>query len=72
MGRFPTHVGIVAGDETFIHSPGKDNTIISVAGIQPERIELAEGAVFLTNPIGYKSPTIALQPGNYRYTQAPL
>jgi len=58
-GLFPTHVGIVRDDESYIHAPGRDNTKVEVAGIEIERVEVRDDTkrvLYPTNPIGYKAP----------------
>jgi len=75
-GFFPTHIGIVRDEESYIHSPGKDNAVVTASAIVEEEItssiKVNVRRLFSTNPIGYKSPTISLPKTNYRYTQRPL
>jgi cell wall-associated NlpC family hydrolase len=75
-GYFPTHVGIVKDAESYIHSPGRNNTKVTVSKIKTGKIGFkGEGSgnqLFLENPIGYKSPTIPISSKNYRYTQKPI
>lgn len=75
-GDFPTHIGIVRDEESYIHAPGSDFTRVSVAPIVPEPItfkpRLGLRQLYVVNPIGYKAPTV-LKPGaDYRSHQVVL
>lgn len=76
-GFFPGHVGIVRDEESYIHSPGKNNERVEVEPIVLQRAprfldDAAPRIVFTQNPIGYKSPTVALPKGNHRFVQKSL
>jgi cell wall-associated NlpC family hydrolase len=75
-GYFPSHVGIVLDESSYIHSPGKDNTIVEICSITETYKEFDVPSllpiVFNRNPIGYKSPVIPLDSRDYRYLQKPL
>jgi len=71
-GYFPSHIGLVRDAESYIHSPGKNGTKVCVAEIKEEEIpadDTLARIMFQKNPIGYKSPTVPLNAGNYRYVQ---
>lgn len=70
-GLVPTHVGIVRDDETYIHAPGKDNTCVTIDRIAKEAIrQVVRGrGLYLVNPIGFKSPVLALEQESDRYHQ---
>jgi cell wall-associated NlpC family hydrolase len=71
-GYFPTHIGLVRDEESYIHSPGINNTKVCVAEIEEREIPGTDPSpriVFQKNPIGYKSPTVPLNTDNYRYIQ---
>ncbi len=71
-GTFPTHIGITRDPESYIHAPGKNNTKVKVGEIKKESIEATEGKsrpLYVVNPIGFKSPTIATAESDYRYHQ---
>lgn len=75
-GTYPTHIGIVRDEESYIHAPGRNATKVSVEGIKKEAIMLPpkDGfrRLYTTNPIGYKAPTIASPHPTYRYHQIVL
>ena len=70
-GTFPTHIGIVRDDESYIHAPGVNNTKVEIGRIAFEVINSdAESRIlYQSNPIGYKAPTIGLDIANNRYHQ---
>ncbi|MFA6463604.1 MAG: NlpC/P60 family protein [Candidatus Paceibacterota bacterium] len=56
-GFRPTHVGIMLDKETYIHSPGTSNSIVSVSEISKEPIvtkRTDHSVIYSHNPIGYK------------------
>jgi len=71
-GLFPTHIGIVKDEESYIHAPGKDSTEVIEARIHSKRIAVSGDmgrVLFHTNPIGFKAPTIARPSSTYRWHQ---
>jgi len=71
-GLFPTHIGIVRDEGSFIHAPGSDGTKVTIEDIVPSTIPILsdEGRIlFMTNPIGYKSPTVPHVHPTYRHHQ---
>jgi len=72
-GEYPSHIGIVRDQETYIHSPGQDGQQVCVAPIEKCPItgeyKKASRKLYVENPIGYKVPTVALDEPNYRYHQ---
>lgn len=73
-GSFPTHIGVVRDEESYIHAPG---TAESKVGIQPISYEtIAKGGMerqfYIRNPIGFKSPTVKVEQPTYRYHQKPI
>lgn len=73
-GLFPTHIGIVRDEESYIHAPGRDNTKIKVEPIVYESIvpRGAIRAIYSKNPIGFKSPSRVIEQPTYRYHQTPI
>lgn len=68
-GDFPTHIGIVASKSQYIHSPGVDNQMVEIKSVKHEDIA-AKGigrALYLRNPIGFKSPVALTEKVSYRY-----
>lgn len=76
-GFVPTHIGIVADDNTFIHAPGRTNTQV-IREVLPKatpitpRVALTERQLYMHNPIGFKAVTCQLKTPNDRYQQKPL
>ncbi len=73
-GDFPTHVGIVRDQESYIHAVGKNNTKVTVeaitrAIIDTRNAKAGDRILYKTNPIGFKSPTISVGESTYRYHQ---
>ncbi len=71
-GLFPTHIGIVRDEESYIHAPGTAHTKVSVEKIAVQRIVAAENmgrVLFSTNPIGFKAPTLPHALPTYRHHQ---
>jgi len=71
-GLFPTHIGIVQDEEHFIHAPGVDNTKVIIGRIATEDILVDHNAsriLFVTNPIGFKAPTLPHSSPTYRHHQ---
>ena len=74
-GYLPTHIGIVSDNNNYIHSPGINGQRVRKDRIKRQKIRAKDGegkAIYHTNPIGFKSPTIAIETGNYRYSQIPI
>lgn len=73
-GSFPTHMGILLDEETYIHSPGKNNSVVCESAITVEPIEPHDNnarQTFSVNPIGYKSPVSPIE-HSYRHVKAPI
>lgn len=73
-GQFPTHIGIVRNEESYIHAPGKNHTIVTAASIAQKAIHHT-GAIrgpYSVNPIGFKSPVIPIDKPSLRYHQKPI
>ncbi len=73
-GSFPTHIGIVRDEETYIHAPGTNESMVEVQLISYETIAIGGTGrqLYAKNPIGFKSPTIAIEQPTYRYHQTPI
>lgn len=73
-GSRPTHVGIVRDEETYIHAPGHDGTQVAIGHICVTNIvtDYLGRKIYATNPIGFKSPTVANEKPTYRWHQSPL
>jgi cell wall-associated NlpC family hydrolase len=73
-GSFPTHIGIVRDEESYIHSPGTDESKVEVRPISYETIakRSIERQFYTRNPIGFKSPTVEIEKPTYRYHQRPI
>jgi cell wall-associated NlpC family hydrolase len=73
-GSFPTHIGIVRDEESYIHAPGTSESKVEVRPISYERIA-ADGIarqLYARNPIGFKSPTMPVDQPTYRHHQMPI
>ena len=71
-GLYPTHIGIVRDEESFIHAPGNDDTKVVIEDIIPQAISALRGEgrlLFTRNPIGYKAPTLLHASPTYRHHQ---
>lgn len=73
-GFFPTHIGIVRDEESYIHAPGTNESKVEIQPINYEIIakRSMERQFYAKNPIGFKSPTIAVKQPTYRYHQEPI
>lgn len=73
-GQFPTHIGIVRDEETFIHSPGTDKTSVCIEALELEPIKSkrSEGLIYSRNPIGFKAPVHTVVQPTYRYHQSAI
>lgn len=73
-GFFPTHIGIVRDEESYIHAPGTNESKVEIQSINYEIIakRSMERQFYAKNPIGFKSPTIAVEQPTYRYHQEPI
>jgi cell wall-associated NlpC family hydrolase len=73
-GSFPTHIGIVRDEKTYIHAPGTDESRVDTQPISYETIAKRgiERQLYTRNPIGFKSPTIKIERPTYRYHQTPI
>ena len=71
-GVYPTHIGIVRDEGSFIHAPGKDGTSVVVRDIveRPISSEQEGRVLFNRNPIGYKAPVVPSASATYRHHQA--
>lgn len=71
-GSFPTHMGIVIDEDHFVHAPGVSDSSVGIEKIVRESIDTSQtlGRILFThNPIGYKTPTIAMTLPSYRHHQ---
>jgi cell wall-associated NlpC family hydrolase len=71
-GDFPSHIGIVRDEESYIHARGSDKTQVRVDAIKSEVISVRQAVCrqfYAKNPIGFKSPAIAKLHPDYRYHQ---
>ncbi len=70
-GLFPTHIGIVKDEKSYIHAPGRDGTRVSVEALSSAALAKVGRSkqIYKVNPIGFKSPTIGLKAPTYRYHQ---
>ena len=73
-GSFPTHIGIVRDEESYIHAPGTSESKVEVQPISYEVIVKRswERQFYVRNPIGFKSPTVEIGQPTYRYHQEPI
>lgn len=73
-GSFPTHVGIVCDEESYIHAPGTSESTVEVQAITYEAIAKSglERQLYARNPIGFKSPVAKIEQPTYRYHQKPI
>lgn len=73
-GVFPTHIGIVRDEETYIHAPGRDGTKVEIKPIDNDLIAVSSTArvIYTRNPIGFKSPSHVIEHPTYRYHQVPI
>ncbi len=71
-GAWPTHIGILASEDSYVHAPGEEATQVRLSPICNIRIDhpdtLGHRQVFETNPVGFKSPTYPSEL-NYRIHQ---
>ena len=71
-GLWPTHIGIVRDEESYVHAPGSNGTRVEIAAIESRAIaplSQAEEVLYEHNPIGYKAPTVIHDTPTYRYHQ---
>lgn len=71
-GIFPTHIGIVWDETSYIHAPGKDSTKVGLAPLDTEAIVGVAGVgkqLYEKNPIGFKSIVKPATNFTYRYHQ---
>ena len=70
-GAYPTHIGIVRDEETYIHAPGTNETMVEIAPITFESIAIngLGRQLYVSNPIGFKTPTKIHNNPSYRYHQ---
>lgn len=73
-GDRPTHIGILRDAETYIHAPGKDETVVEAKPIIPELIaaDSLRFQFYRRNPIGFKSPATSLSRPTRRRHQRPI
>lgn len=64
-GCIPTHIGIVVEKDTFIHSPGRDGTRVTLSKLAQRPIDTQDdaNAIYSINPIGFKR--IAIKEGRW-------
>lgn len=71
-GMFPTHMGILTVHGTYIHAPGKDDTVVEEAYLDEYAIEKSDRSsrqLYARNPIGFKALTSVADEPTYRYHQ---
>jgi len=73
-GSFPTHIGIVRDEESYIHAPGTSESKVEIGPISYEAIAKSgiERQLYARNPIGFKSPTVKIKQPAYRHHQKPI
>jgi hypothetical protein len=73
-GDRPTHIGILRDEETYIHAPGKDETVVESKPIAFEAIAMnsLRFQFYRRNPIGFKSPVTSLARPTRRRHQRPV
>jgi len=73
-GSFPTHIGIVYDEVSYIHAPGTNESSVEVKLVSYEVIARRgiERQFYVRNPIGFKSPTVEIEQATYRYHQKPI
>lgn len=73
-GFFPTHIGIVRDEESYIHAPGTSESRVEMQAISYEAIARSgiERQSYIRNPIGFKSPAIRIEQPTHRYHQKPI
>ena len=61
-GVYPDHMGIVTSESEYVHSPGKDDTLIKSSALEWKNIKPLAGQVndqiYTLNPIGFKRLTV--------------
>jgi cell wall-associated NlpC family hydrolase len=71
-GLFPTHIGIMKDEVSYIHAPGNKHTKVVIEDMTEENIVLSQNMgriLFQTNPIGFKAPTVVHNSPTYRHHQ---
>lgn len=70
-GDFPTHIGFVYDQDSFIHSPGTNGGQVEILPIIDEAIAVSGigRTLYVRNPIGYKTPAVSTEIVDYRYNQ---
>lgn len=73
-GTFPTHIGIMHDEETYIHAPGTPESRVNIQPITFAQIAKRgmEQQLYSRNPIGFKSPSVAIDQPTYRSHQRPI
>lgn len=73
-GSFPTHIGIVRDEESYIHAPGTSESRVEASPISYETIAKSgiKRQLYARNPIGFKSPVVKIEQPTYRYHQKPI
>jgi cell wall-associated NlpC family hydrolase len=67
--RHPNHIGIVASESTYIHSPGWPDEHVEIQEIVDEPIvyEPGQRGQYVCNPIGYKALVQVAARPTYRF-----
>ena len=71
-GKFPSHVGFVKDETSYIHAPGKIGTVVLLEAIPEEAIDTQAQSgriLYRTNPIGFRAPTQPYHERSDRYHQ---
>lgn len=68
-GQFPTHIGIVYGENSYIHAPGTDNSSVELSALRTEAIKPHPQQLYTRNPIGFKALTHSMPGPSRRHHQ---
>lgn len=67
--RIIGHVGLVVSENSYIHAPGKDNSVVSTGKLPDEQIALADihpKDIITKNPAGIKRISVPIGSGRWR------
>lgn len=65
-GSSPRHLGIMISKDTYIHAPGKNNSVIKLAILKTKKIHpQSEHQIYFHNPIGFKR--LAIKNSRYQH-----
>lgn len=66
--RILSHVGVVVNDTEYIHSPGKDDSVITAARLPAEQLlfeDVNPGDIYARNPVGIKRISVPIGSGRW-------